>query len=102
MAHETVNKICQILTCSYQVLDKQSAVVHVDCKEVNVHLDYIHCKMDLNKNDIHTSYVDAWFNHHPISKATEHMYSETWHHRSTSKDSHDTCIFDKPLTYELE
>ena len=73
MEHETVNKICQILTCSYQLSDKQSVVVHIDCKEVNVHLDYLQCKMDVNKNDIRTSYVDAWFDHHPISKATEHM-----------------------------
>ena len=43
MEHETDSELCQILTYSYQVSDRRSAVVRVDNKGVDVQLDYLLC-----------------------------------------------------------
>jgi len=101
-APETDGEICQILICSYQVSDIQSAAVRVDNKDVNVHLNYLLWQMDFNNKDICTFYVDAMFGQQTISKVTEHKYSETSYRWSTSKGSHDTYIFDKTLMCESE
>jgi len=58
--------------------------------------------MDANNSDTGIFYHYVLFGERPISIETEHWYSETCPDWSTSKDSRDTCVDYRTLTYEWE